>query len=1144
MNFFCHGQKLDNGVLFPGILVIFRIMKLTLLMIIVLQVGVYASGKAQQVSLSVKNAGLKQVFFELNKQTGYRFLYNEDIISKSAPVTVNFKNADIKTVLNKILGKASLAFNMRGETITIVNRNETEAAIQKIDIEVRGSVKDSTDKLPMPGVTIFVKDKPSIGTTSDLNGKYILNVPDGSTLVFSSIGYRKQEVIVNGRNVIDIFLVPDKSDLNEVVVVGFGKQKKESVVSSITTVKGTQLRFPTRSLSNNLAGQIAGLIAIQRSGEPGYDNSEFFIRGISSFSGGTNPLILVDGIPRAMNDIEPDEIETFTLLKDAAATAVYGAEGANGVIIITSKRGTAQKTKISYRGEYSNLTPTRLPEFLGAVDYMRLYNESLKNEDKSPVFSDELIGKYVSGEDPDLYPDVQWLDLLRDHTYNTRHTLNFRGGGDIARFFVSGAYFKESGIFKNNPLARYNNNIGLQRYNLRSNVDLNITKSTLLKVDLSGQYLQTNYPGVGTSTIFSNMTLAPPYLFPMVFSDGTIAGHPRNSNTRINPYNLLMESGYSKEWRSTIQSRVDLEQKLDFLTSGLSVRAVASYDATMNYFSSRLRTPFQYIATGRDANGKLTYRQNGVAGSPDFGEPSESSNSQKNIYLEASVNYNRIFAEKHTVGGMLLAYQKETQTQAEALAFRKQAYVGRLTYNYASRYSVEGNFGITGSENFADGYRFGIFPAIGLAWYPSNEAFYPQSLKNVISSFKVRASMGRTGNDNTGGARFLYRATFNKAATGYNFGIGGTGGLNGLTGIIEGLFDSPFISWEIENKKNYGIDIELFKGIATIQADYFDNFRKNILLQRRTVSGVAGFRNSPWQNFGEVSNKGLDASLNVNHKIGETTLTYRGNLTFARNKIIEYDEVTQLYPWMNITGTRLNSPNLYVADGLYTNDDFTLTNNSDGTRTYELKPGLPVSTLSAGVRPGDIKYKDLNGDNVINQFDQTRQYGNPSVPELIYGFGLNADYKGFYASVFFQGAGNTSTVLGGNAPQSFFPFTYGFDESSLRKEAKNRWTEENPSQNVLYPRLHSVSYGNNNAASTWWLRDASFIRLKNAEIGYRFPKNWLKKIGMETGRIYITGNNLYVWDTIKMWDPEIGNANEGMNYPLPRTYTFGIEFNL
>ncbi|HTM98259.1 MAG TPA: TonB-dependent receptor, partial [Pedobacter sp.] len=1025
MNFFCHGQNIANRERIPNTLIVFRIMKLVILLTFVFQLGVFAHSKAQKVNISVKNAKLKEIFAELSKQTSYTFLYSEESISKASPVTFQFKNVDIRTALNKALERTNLTFNMRGETITIVNIAGANQTLRKVEIEVRGLIIDSANKQPLPGVSIAVKDKPSIGTTTDLNGKYILSIPDGSTLVYSNVGYRTQEIQVAGRNVIDIILSTDNLKLNEVVVVGFGKQKKESVVSSLASVKGTDLRFPTRSLSNNLAGQIAGLIAIQRSGEPGYDNSEFFIRGISSFSGGTSPLILVDGIPRSMNDIEPDEIETFTLLKDAAATAVYGAEGANGVIIITSKRGIAQKTKISYRGEYSTLEPTRLPEFLGSVDYMNLYNESLINEDKAPVFGTDLIAKYASGEDRDLYPDVQWLDLLRDNTYNTRHTLNFRGGGDVAKYFVSGAYFKESGIFKNNPLADYNNNIGLQRYNLRSNIDLNVTKSTILRIDLSGSYLKTNYPGVGTGTIFANMTTAPPYLFPAVFSDGTIAGHPRASNNRINPFNQLMESGYAKEWRSTVQSRVDLEQRLDFLTRGLMFKAVVSYDAAATFTANRLRTPFQYIATGRDANGKLLYARNGVTGSPDFGEPVEASNGQRNIYLESSLNYNRVFGQKHSVSGMLLTYQKELQTQGQALAFRKQAYVGRATYNYASRYSIEANFGITGSENFAEGYRFGIFPAVGVAWYPSNEQFYPEPLKKVVSSLKFRASIGRTGNDDVGGNRFLYQATYNKAASGYSFGIGGTGGLNGLTGIVEGLFDSPFLTWETEDKKNYGMDVELFKGAANVHVDYFDNVRENILLQRRTVSGVTGFRTNPWQNFGKVSNHGIDASLNVNHNIGKAKITYRGNLTFARNKILEYDEIPQLYEWMNITGTRLNTPNLYVADGLYTDQDFTITANPNGSKNYVLNTGLPVSSLSSGVRPGDLKYKDLNNDGIINQFDQTRAYGAPSVPEVIYGFGVNVDYKGFYASVFIQGAGNTSTVLGANRPQSFFPYTFG-----------------------------------------------------------------------------------------------------------------------
>ena len=844
-----------------------------------------------------------------------------------------------------------------------------------------------------------------------------------------------------------------------------------------------------------------------------------------------------------MNDIEPDEIETFTLLKDAAATAVYGAEGANGVILITSKRGRVQKTKISYRGEYSKLRPTRLPEFLGSVDYLTLYDEALRNEGKTPIYED-VIPYYAAGQDQDLYPDVNWLDLLRKTTNNTRHTLNFRGGGEKARFFVSGAYFGESGIFKSNPLADYNNNIGLKRYNLRSNIDLDVTSTTLLRIDLSGQYLETNYPGVGTEALFQSMTQTPPYLFPMVYSDGSNAGHPRFSNQRVNPYNLLMESGYSKEWRNFIQSRVDLEQKLNFITEGLMIKGSISYDGNSIYNASRTKTPEQYTVTGRDIEGNLIKSK--LINEVKMGEPSESNSGDKRIYMETSLNYSHRFTNKHNVSGLLLYYQKAQQDHNQALAYKKQGYVGRATYMYDNRYSMEANFGFTGSETFAPGHRFGFFPAVGVAWIASNEHFYPEELKEVISSLKFRVSVGRTGNDNTGGSRFLYRSSYSSSSSyGYPLGIGGSGTLNSINGVIEGRFAAPDLEWEIEDKRNYGADISLFNGRIDLTADYFDNFRSNILLQRRTVSDVAGLRQAPWQNFGKVSNKGVDASLNIKQNFGsDLKVSLRGNFTYAHNKILEYDEVPQLYPWMNITGNRLNMYNLFIAERLYTNDDFNITANSDGSKNYELKPGYATSSMSAELRPGDIKYKDLNGDGVIDQFDQTRYEGNPSVPEMIWGAGFNVDYKGFYVSAFFQGAGKVSTVLGGDFNQGFFPFYYGVDESSARKEVLNRWTEENPSQNVLFPRLRTGSYTHNATPSTWWLRDAGFVRLKNVEAGYQFKEQLLKKIGFTAARIYVMGQNVTVWDKIKMWDPETGNENAGMNYPIPSIWTIGLELTL
>jgi TonB-linked SusC/RagA family outer membrane protein len=939
----------------------------------------------------------------------------------------------------------------------------------------------------------------------------------------------------------NIVLDIDAAGLEEIVVVGFGQQKKQSVVSSIATIPGEVLRAPTRSLSNNLAGQIPGLIAVQRSGMPGYDDAEFWIRGTSSFAGGTSPLVLVDGVPRSLNNIDPDEIETFSLLKDAAATAVYGAEGANGVILITSKRGKIQKTEISYRGEYSLSTPTRVPDVASSFDYMRLYNEALRNDGQPAMFSDELLEKYRSNVDPDLYPNSNWYDiLLRDHTYNTRHNLNFRGGGDRMRFFVNAGFFDESGLFVSSN--DYNNNSNFNRYNLRSNIDMDVTSTTTLRVDLAGQYSKVNRPYNDQTNLFERFSRIPPHLFPAVYSDGTLAAHPSQDNNKVNPYNQLVEYGYRKEWRSSIQSRIDLEQKLSFLTQGLKARGTVSYDAYSEFQMYRTKVPETFEATGRDDDGNLIFsrKTNKTA----IGEPIESNSAEKKIYLEASLNYDRIFADKHDVSAMLLTYQKERQLHNQALAYRKQAYVGRATYSYNRIYSIEANFGITGSEQFAADYRFGFFPAVGIAYNLTNESFFPEQLKPYLSSVKLRASVGRTGNDDTGSDsnRFIYRGLFGSYSS-YPIGIGTSGSTNSLAGLTETRFEAPMIGWEIENKRNYGIDLGLFNHKLQITADYFDNNRYNILLQRRTVVNVAGFMSSPWQNYGKVTNKGLDGSIIYNQKFGsDFSAQFRGNFTFARNKITEYDEVKQMHPWMELTGKRLNGINdVYIAERLFTDDDFDIYTNADGIVTYQLKSGIAPSEQMSNPKPGDIKYKDLNDDGVVNTFDRVKDAAMPTVPEIIYGFGTSFKYKGAFLSVFFQGAANTSANLN-NQANAFMPFHWGVLESNVRTEVlESRWTSENPSQDVFFPRLQAANMSNTNTASTWWVKDASFIRLKNIEFGYNFDLKKLNILNMRSLRVYGMGQNVALWDKVKMYDPELGNSAGGTKYPLPSIWTGGIE---
>lgn len=683
----------------------------------------------------------------------------------------------------------------------------SEMLQQQNKIVVSGLLTDENGD-PIIGANVMEKGTKN-GVISNIDGHYRITISPNAILQFSYIGYNNEEKAVKNTTTINVRMVASSVGLEDVVVIGYGQQKKESVVSSINAISAKELSMPTRSLVNNIAGQIAGVIAVQRSGEPGRDDAQFWIRGISSFAGGTNPLVLVDGVPRSMSDIGVDEIESFTVLKDAAATAVYGAEGANGVVLITSKRGVSQKASLDVRAEFGMVKPTRMPEMMNSYNYAKLYNEAQwevagnPTSGFSPMYSEDVLEMYRSGADPDLYPDADFLSLLKDQTFNQRVTLNLRGGSDKVRYFVSGAFYHENGIYDSKASDQYDANIGLSRYNIRSNIDIDVTKTTLLSVDISGQYTDSRYPRDSTSWIWNNLFFFAPNTFPLIFSDGTISEYKNYNGETGNPYNMINESGYQKGWESLLQSKMTLTQKLDFITKGLSLKLVGSFDADNNAATARTKRPTSYRMQ-LNANGEKEYIQVN-AGAPDLTSPQEvGKGGEKRVYLEASLNYKRIFSGMHDVSGMLLYMQKERQTMGNGLPFKKQSVVARASYGFDSRYMLEASFGVTGSENFAKGYRFGIFPAVGAAWYISNEKFM-KGAEEVINKLKLRASYGLTGNDDVGSSRFLYRASMNQGAPGYNLGfnagLGATGATNGYGGIIEALFESPFLTWEIEEKR-------------------------------------------------------------------------------------------------------------------------------------------------------------------------------------------------------------------------------------------------------------------------------------------------------------------------------------------------------
>lgn len=1032
-------------------------------------------------------------------------------------------------------------------------------------LTVKGTVTDALGET-LVGVTVLVQGTKNGGVT-DMYGNYaISNVPANGVLEFSYIGMQMQAIEVNRNSIINVILKEDSEVLEDVVVIGYGQQKREQVVSSISAIEGRKLELPVRNLTNSIAGRIPGLLAIQRSGEPGYDNAEIWIRGISSFSGGTGALVLVDGVPRNIQDISPEEIESFTILKDASATAVYGAEGANGVILITSKRGKIQKTNIEVRADFFVNQPTRVVDFVNSKDWLTLYNEAawntVGNPDKkywsisgnyTPPYSDEIIELYAVGADPDLYPNTNWMDLLKPVALNQRVALNFRGGGEKVRFFVASSFFNEEGLFKSNPTSdvtefekkdQYSVNIGLKRYNLRTNVDFDITNTTKLRVDLSGQYLTTNYPGTSTSAIFKAMMRSAPHLIPMIYSNGYPSRYSGTGGFE-NPYTLLNFKGYTREYRVGLQTNVGIEQRLNFITPGLYVKGNVSFDSDFVAKIGRTRKPNEFYHSGRDEHGNLLLKKvvNGQSTATEAKDGSFNAGN-KRIYLEASLNYNRTFSDKHAVSGLLLYMQKESQLQGNPYLYKKQSFVGRASYAFDSKYYLNLSFGFTGSENFAPNHRYGFFPAVGVGWQLANEAGLGGWLrKQGVSNLKLRLSYGLTGNDQVTSSRFPYKESLTWSSETIFLGMSSSGGINQSERLIyEKQAYNPNIRWEIEEKRNIGLDISFLNDVANLTIEYFNNFRHDILLQRNTVSEVAGLIKNPFQNYGKVRNHGFESSFNISKSWNKWQVGAMGTFTFARNKIIEMDEVSRKYAYQMKTGSKIGQVDAWIAERLYADDDFDITENlTTGVKTYTLKEGIPTSKYGA-VYPGNIKYVDVNKDGIIDEFDwvKTPDGAYPEKPEIIYGFGFSTGYSGAYLSAFFQGVGNRSVYL---SPSEMLPFL-GQEPltTSVKQFALNRWSSDNPRQNVVLPRLMLNNMNDNdNRRSTWWLRNGSFLRFKNLEIGYRFSKKALERMGMKALRVYLLCQNIHTWDHIKFWDPEMGDSSSGMGYPIQRSFNLGVD---
>lgn len=1150
--------------------------RLILPFIFLLLVTRYGAVQAQStgpITLKKANISLAEVFKAIKKQTGLTVFYSNTLLNDKELVTVDFKNAELKEVFGVLLKGKSLNYVVRDQLIVIekseaapvVNPPKKEPAGAGVPKKVQGIVSDDKG-LTLPGVTVKVKGGTN-GTQSDIDGKYTLNLKEGgsSIIVFSFVGSKSQEFdLANyspsaaGVYKINVQMGADKNALEEVAVVAYGTQKKTSLVSSITTVNPKQLKGPSSNLTTMLAGVVPGMISYQRSGEPGADNAQFFIRGVGTFGAGkVDPLILIDGIESGTTDLarlQPDDISGFSVLKDATASSLYGARGANGVILVTTKRGDVGTVKFNIRGENSTSSNIKNIDLADNITYMTLANEAVLTRNPLGIlpYSQNKIDHTAKGDDPLLYPNNNWIkQLIKTKTNNQRFNMNASGGSEKAKYYLAMTYNIDNGNLAENSLNNFSNNIKLQSYSILSNTTLNLTKTTEAVVSLKGQFDSYHGPINGGGYTFLNALWSNPVAFPAIYPGNLLpyVSHPLFGNAIIpggglymNPYAQSL-SGYQSSNTSTLTAQLNLNQKLDFITQGLSSRVMA-YTTRYSYFTvSRQYSPYYYQSNVLNGqfNG-LTLLNSGAAGSVGA-TPTEyltyspgGSVSNATTYIEAAVNYNRTFGQKHAVSGLLIGTMRNyltanAPTLQLSLPSRNQGVSGRFTYGYDNRYLVEFNFGYNGSERFASNHRFGFFPSVGAGWVVSNEKFF-EPLLSTIDNLKFRVTYGLVGNDQIGSAndRFFYLSDVN-----LNNGSNGQFGTNysySRPGVVTYRYENQNITWEQSKQTNIGMDLTVAKNF-TLTVDAYQQKRDNILMVRSTIPTSMGLQANISSNAGKSSSKGIDIAMDYKKNFNNSFwIQSRGTLTYSQSKLLKNEEplYSDNLKYLSKVGNSLSQIYGLLAERLFV-DDKDVANS-------------PVQSFG-DYKAGDIKYRDMNGDGKISSSDVV-PIGYPLVPEIIYGFGFSVGYKNFDISAFFQGSARSSFVIN-SADISPFYLVNGLQSNGLNSGnqsgllstiANDHWSEDNRNPYAFWPRLSTNIQGNNTQTSTWWLRNGSFVRLKSAELGYNFNKSQLKFIHLSSARIYLNGLNLLTLSSFKLWDPEMGTS--GLGYPIQKVFNLGL----
>lgn len=1022
-------------------------------------------------------------------------------------------------------------------------------------VTVTGNVRDEKDEGAIGATVLLVGSQK--GAITDTEGNFRLNVPNAQTAVLqiSFIGYETQTIPLKGKTKIKVVLKEEANTLNEVMVVAYGTQKKETLTGAISSVKtDVLLRSPNASIATSLAGQITGLSSVATSGQPGKEDPAIYIRGVGSLTeGASSPLILVDGVERSFFQMDPNEIESITVLKDASATAVFGVRGANGVVLVTTRRGEEGKAKISISSSVGVQQPTRILKMADSYTYATLFNEMNDNDKANKhAFDDYALERFRLGDDPVMYPNTNWRKyIMKNSSIQTQHNLNISGGTERVRYFVSMGFLWQDGLFRQYKELDYNNNFAYTRYNYRGNLDLDITQSTLLKVGLGGILGITHEPNDNNYAygLFSLINMAQPFNSPGIVDGKLVTINPGKYEGILMNNNALARfygQGYDQTTSNTMDMDLTLTQKLDFITKGLSVEIKGAYNTFYSfiqkrhgtvetytpYYQSELETPGLDIKDPA-YNKTIVYRVDGQNRRLNYNEDTHRG---RNWYFEASLRYNRKFGN-HNVGGLLL-YNQDKKYYPAQFTDVPNAYVGlvgRLTYDYKSRYIAEFNFGYNGSENFAPDKRFGAFPAGSIGYVLSEESFMKK--QKVVDYLKLRASVGLVGNDNMNGNRFLYLPgswlvdqfgkvdNWGASQNGYNFGYNNG---NSMYGAVEGRIGNSNVTWETALKQNYGIDVNFLNNRLKVSADLFFENRKDILIKRQTIPILTNLNgtNLPVVNMGQVKNHGYEVDIKWDDRIKDNLHYYiNANVSYSKNKIVFQDEVepNETYLWR--TGQPVGAIFGYVADGFY--------NSSDFDSNQKLNKGLPIPT--SDVAPGDIKYRDLNNDGFITPDDQCK-IGHPTRPAYTFGLNYGADYKGFFFNMNWTGAAERSLVL-----DQFFRIPFGINSNNalMQFHADNRWTPET-AETASIPRFATKTTTHNSYTSSLWVKNGNYLKLKSVSLGYNFRQvTAFKKIGISELTLKLSGYNLLTFDKFKIMDPE---CTPGLtdSYPINKIYNIGI----